>query len=187
MLCCYFRGFFLTKMPMKTRSSILGCLTIAAFLSISSAAQAWSNSLYDPTHAVSVTNNPLINFGPQASHFRYDPRMIRAAEIAAERAHPHSTRECWRYVKNALVQAQVVGSRPGTAYAKEAGSELREKFGFKEIHVQNPYEAPIGAVLVYGGHGAGHVEIRTANGFVSDFESLVPSTRPLLGVFLKPS
>ncbi len=174
-------------MPMKISLPVFGFLVFSAFLSVSSSAHAWSNSLYDPTRAVVVTNNPLINFGPKASHFRYDPRMIRAAEIAAERAHPHSTRECWRYVKNALVQAQVVGSRPGTAYAKEAGSELREKFGFKEIHVQDPYEAPIGAVLVYGGHGAGHVEIRTANGFVSDFESLVPSKRPLLGVFLKPS
>ena len=30
---------------------------------------------------------------------------------------------------------------------------------------------PLGSVLVYGGKGAGHVELRTAKGFVSDFAS----------------
>jgi len=41
-------------------------------------------------------------------------------------------------------------------------------------------------VLVYGGPGAGHVEFRTEQGFVSDFLSLHPSTRPLIGIYIKP-
>jgi hypothetical protein len=41
-------------------------------------------------------------------------------------------------------------------------------------------------VLVYGAsQAAGHVEIRTQNGFVSDFVSKTPSRRPLIGVFAK--
>ena len=32
---------------------------------------------------------------------------------------------------------------------------------------------------------AGHVEIRTKNGFVSDFRSKTPSKRPLIGVYAK--
>jgi len=52
--------------------------------------------------------------------------------------------------------------------------------------VSDPYAAPMGAVLVYGASkAAGHVEIRTKDGFVSDFKSKVPSPRPLLGVYAK--
>jgi hypothetical protein len=41
-------------------------------------------------------------------------------------------------------------------------------------------------VLVYDAkRAAGHVEIRTEDGFVSDFRSKIPSRRPLLGVFAK--
>ncbi|MEY2538877.1 MAG: hypothetical protein QOG67_2617, partial [Verrucomicrobiota bacterium] len=32
-----------------------------------------------------------------------------------------------------------------------------------------------------------HVEIRTKDGFVSDFRSKIPSPRPLLGVYTKKS
>jgi len=39
---------------------------------------------------------------------------------------------------------------------------------------------------VYGARkAAGHVEIRTVDGFVSDFKSSVPSPRPLVGVYTK--
>ena len=45
---------------------------------------------------------------------------------------------------------------------------------------------PIGSVLVYGSRrGAGHVEIRTRRGFVSDFRASAPSRRPLIGVYAK--
>jgi hypothetical protein len=46
--------------------------------------------------------------------------------------------------------------------------------------------APVGSVLVYGGRGAGHVEFRTKQGFVSDFSTPNPSKRPLIGVYVKP-
>jgi hypothetical protein len=146
-----------------------------------------NDSLYNPQEAVPVVQTPTLNFGPQASKFRYDKRMIRAAEIAERRARVHSASLCWRYVKKALLEAQVVGSYPSTGYAKQAGAELMNKYGFKPLKVKNPYQAPIGSVLVYGGRGAGHVEIRTDDGFVSDFASATPSPRPLIGVYVKPS
>ena len=116
-----------------------------------------------------------------------DPRLCRAATIAQERANAHSHSLCWRFVKEALVAAGVVRSRPTTLLAKQAGQELVNNYGFKKLPVSNPYEAPLGAVLVYGATraAAGHVEIRTQDGFVSDFRSKTPSRRPLIGVFAK--
>jgi len=115
-----------------------------------------------------------------------DPKLMRAATIAEERAHAHSRSQCWHYVKEALVAAGVVSSRPKTAYAKQAGQELVSSYGFKKLPLQDPYQAPVGSVLVYNAkRAAGHVEIRTKDGFVSDFRSKTPSRRPLLGVFIK--
>ena len=115
-----------------------------------------------------------------------DPKLCRAATIAEERARAHSHCLCWRFVKEALVAAGVVKSRPQTPLAKQAGQELVSNYGFKKLPVSNPYEAPIGAVLVYGGsRAAGHVEIRTQDGFVSDFRSKTPSRRRLIGAFAK--
>lgn len=115
-----------------------------------------------------------------------DPKLMRAASIADERAHAHSRRQCWHYVKEALLAAGVIRSRPTSVYAKQAGQELVSSFGFKQLAVTDPYQAPIGSVLVYNANrAAGHVEIRTKDGFVSDFRSKTPSRRPLLGVFVK--
>ena len=115
-----------------------------------------------------------------------DPKLRRAATIAEERAHAHSLSKCWHFVKEALVAAGVVKSRPQTTLAKQAGQELVNNYGFKKLPVSNPYEAPVGSVLVYDAkRAAGHVEIRTQNGFVSDFRSKTPSRRRLLGVFAK--
>jgi hypothetical protein len=123
---------------------------------------------------------------PFAGNSKIDPRLRRAATIAEERAHAHSLSKCWHFVKEALVAAGVVKSRPQTPLAKQAGQELVNNYGFKKLPVSNPYEAPVGSVLVYGANrAAGHVEIRTENGFVSDFRSKTPSRRPLLGVFAK--
>ncbi len=66
-------------------------------------------------------------------------------------------------------------------WAKQAGDELCRRYGFTKLAVRNPMKAPVGAVLVYGGPDAGHVEIRTATGFVSDFVSPTPYPRPFLG------
>ena len=112
--------------------------------------------------------------------------VTSAATIAEERAHAHSLKKCWHFVKEALVAAGAVKSRPQTTLAKQAGQELVNNYGFKKLVVSDPYQAPVGAVLVYGAsQAAGHVEIRTQNGFVSDFVSKTPSRRPLIGVFAK--
>jgi hypothetical protein len=115
-----------------------------------------------------------------------DPKLMRAATIAQERARAHSRSRCWQYVKEALLASGAVNSYPKTAYAKEAGQELVSSYGFKKLAVRDPFRAPVGSVLVYGASkAAGHVEIRTKEGFVSDFRSKIPSPRPLLGVYAK--
>jgi hypothetical protein len=125
--------------------------------------------------------NPVAKADPSI-----DPKLRRAATIAEERARAHSLKKCWAFVKEALVAAGVVKSRPQTPLAKQAGQELMNNYGFKKLPVSNPYEAPVGSVLVYGAkRAAGHVEIRTETGFVSDFRSETPSRRPLIGVFAK--
>jgi hypothetical protein len=115
-----------------------------------------------------------------------DERMIEAMHLAERGARSRSIHRCWRYVKRALQAADVVECYPQTALAKQAAVELPERYGFARLEVEDPFEAPVGAVLVYGGRGAGHVEIRTEEGFVSDHASLKPSPRPLIGVFVKP-
>ena len=94
-----------------------------------------------------------------------DPKLMRAASIAEERAHAHSREQCWHYVKEAL---------------------LVSTYGFRKLAVRDPYKAPVGSVLVYNASkGAGHIEIRTKSGFASDFRSKIPSPRPLIGVYTK--
>ena len=117
---------------------------------------------------------------------RLNPKLMRAATIADERARAHSKSRCWHYVKEALVASGVVDGRPKTALAKQAGDELVRDYGFKKLPIRDPFAAPIGSVLVYSARGAaGHVEIRTKTGFVSDFRSKTPSKRPLIGVYAK--
>jgi hypothetical protein len=115
-----------------------------------------------------------------------DRKLMQAATIAQERAHAHSRSRCWHYVKDALLASGVIDSRPKTAYARDAAQELVSNYGFKRLSVNDPFSAPLGSVLVYGtSRTVGHVEIRTKDGFVSDFRSKTPSPRPLLGVYAK--
>src|SRR5438874_6409165 len=115
-----------------------------------------------------------------------DGRLMQAASIAEERAHAHSRSRCWHYVKEALLASGVVDSRPKTELARDAASELVSNYGFKKLPVTDPFAEPVGSVLVYGtSRSVGHVELRTKNGFVSDFRSPTPSRRPLLGVYAK--
>jgi hypothetical protein len=146
-----------------------------------------SDSLFDPESATELTPEQRSFFGPKSAQFHYDARMVRAAQIAMERAHPEPTWRCWHYVKDALLDAGVIATRPTTAWAKDAGQELCEKFGFTKLRTTNPFHAPVGAVIVYGGRDAGHVELRTASGFVSDFVSTTPYPRKVIGIFVKPS
>ena len=144
------------------------------------------NSLFDSQNARKLDSTEVKAFGPKAGKFRYDSTMLNAARIAADRAHAHSQSSCWRYVKQALLAAKTIDSYPKTAYAKQAAAELTNDYGFKKLAISDPFQAPLGSVLVYGGRGAGHVEIRTQEGFVSDFATPRPSKRPLIGVYVKP-
>jgi hypothetical protein len=115
-----------------------------------------------------------------------DPKLMRAASIAEERAHAHSRSLCWHYVKEALLASGVIDSRPKSELARDAADDLVTNYGFKKLSVRDPFAAPIGSVLVYGtSRSVGHVEIRTRDGFVSDFRSPTPSRRPLIGVYAK--
>jgi len=116
-----------------------------------------------------------------------DPVMLKAANIAEHRALPRSTSLCWRYVKEALVAAGGVPSYPQTVYAKDAGRDLVQHYGFVQLPVRNAEYAPVGSVLVYGGRGAGHVEMRTVHGFVSDYCCNQPADLPFLGAFTRLS
>jgi len=117
---------------------------------------------------------------------RIDSRLVQAATVAQERAHAHSRSRCWHYVKDALLASGVIDSRPKTELARDAASELVNNYGFKKLSVSDPFSAPVGSVLVYGtARSVGHVEIRTKDGFVSDFRSPTPSKRPLIGVYAK--
>jgi len=123
-------------------------------------------------------------FGKVDRHI--DQKLMQAATIAQERAHAHSRSRCWHYVKEALLASGVIDSRPKSALAKNAAQDLVSNYGFKKLLVNDPFAAPVGSVLVYGANrAAGHVEIRTREGFVSDFRSRTPSPRPLLGVYAK--
>ena len=115
-----------------------------------------------------------------------DGKLMQAATIAQERAHAHSRSMCWHYVKEALLASGVIDSRPKSELAKDAAQDLVSNYGFKKLSMSDPFAAPVGSVLVYGANrAAGHVEIRTRDGFVSDFNSKTPSHRPLLGVYAK--
>lgn len=171
--------------PMKIQACIFHFVVFVALLS-AQMAQAGDSS---PGSAV-IWNSPsrlTALFGPRAAQFKYDRRMIHAAEIATSRAYPQPTWRCWHFVKDALLDAGVISSRPASPWAKQAGDELCGKFGFKKLPVKDPRDAPVGAVIVYGGADAGHVELRTETGYVSDFISRTPYPRPLIGVYVKES
>lgn len=116
---------------------------------------------------------------------RIDPRLMRAAAIAQQHATARSQARCWHYVKDALVAAGAISSYPKTAYAAEAGDELVHTYGFKRLPIRDPYAAPVGAVIVYGNRSRGHVELRTRDGFVSDYHSKNACFYPLIAVYGK--
>ena len=86
-----------------------------------------------------------------------------------------------------MLAAGVIDSYPRTHYACQAGAELVRAYGFRKLSTRDPYSAPVGSVLVYGkgSNGAGHVELRTRDGFVSDYRSKNRCRYPLLAVYAK--
>lgn len=163
-----------TSLNLCILSVLLSGLAIQAKDSTTDDGVIWNS----PAHSLAL-------FGPRAAQFKYDRRMIRAAEIAASRAYAQPTWRCWHFVKDALLDSGVISKRPVSPWAKQAGDELCATFGFRKLPVTNPKDAPVGAVIVYGGADAGHVELRTSSGYVSDFISRTPYPRPLIGVYVK--
>ena len=184
----------LPMLKLTSLTIISACVAALAFQSATSALAAAAEKPFvikDATgKAVSV---PLVDDSAKrkltAPIAKVDPKvnvtLVRAASIAQERAYAHSKSRCWHFVKEALVAAGAVNSRPKTALAKQAADELVQNYGFKKLPINDPYAAPLGSVLVYGGKGAGHIEIRDKTGFVSDFRTQTPSKRKLIGVYSK--
>ncbi len=160
-------------------------LALAAFWPGMVSMTSGADSLFDPARARPLSKAQSSLFGPKASSLTYDARMIRAAEIAQKRAQPRMTWHCWKYVKDALLAAEVVATRPQSRWAGQAGDELCRTYGLTKLPITDPYKAPDCAVVVYAGADGGHVEIRTADGFVSDFVSRTAYPRPLVGVYVK--
>ena len=138
---------------------------------------------------------------------------LRAAKIARDSVLPRSAGKCYRYVKRALLGGGAVDHYLGGASAIEAGPILIQQ-GFVDIlnlsaaGIKSPYDAPLGAVIVYKATATatdrnrihGHIEIRTADGFASDYFSPRARTlarengltlnaangRSVAGVYVKP-
>src|SRR2546423_6027639 len=72
--------------------------------------------------------HPFAKVDPQI-----DPKMRRAATIAEERARAHSLSKCWHFVKEALVAAGAVETRPQTTLAQQARHEPVEKYGVQKM------------------------------------------------------
>lgn len=164
---------------------ISSLLALVLLLGFSKSASAQAMYGYGYGYGIYYTRT----FAPVHPSAQHDPRihssLVRASQIADHRAEPHSLLRCWRYVKTALLEAGAVSAYPSTAYAKEAGSELVGRYGFVRLPIRDPYHAPVGSVIVYGGRGAGHVELRTEHGFVSDYRSHWACRFPLIGVYAK--
>jgi LysM repeat protein len=137
------------------------------------------------------------------NNLQLDARSVRAAELAEARALPGSRGLCYRYVKQALQQSGAVNTYLPGGSAIQAGPHL-ERQGYTNIlnrpgfNIRSPYDAPPGAVLVYAGGQHGHIELRTRNGFASDYfsprartggagEGLDGRGRRLVGVYIKPA
>ncbi|HUD30035.1 MAG TPA: LysM peptidoglycan-binding domain-containing protein [Novosphingobium sp.] len=138
---------------------------------------------------------------------------VKSASIARQAVLPRSIGKCYRYVKRALLNGGAVGHYLGGEAANEAGPLLvREGFvdilGLAAAGIRSPYDAPVGAVIVYKATPTatdrnriyGHIEIRTADGFASDYFSPRARTgarenglainsasgRVVCGVYVKP-
>lgn len=92
--------------------------------------------------------------------------------------------QCYKYVKIALLASGMTKHYLGKEEAKNAGGELKKE-GYRNLlddpnhGLKNPYDAPVGAVIVYDvtdGTRWGHIEVRVRGGFASDYFSSRPRT-----------
>lgn len=116
-----------------------------------------------------------------------------------------SSYDCAYYVRKALAGTLLPKGTGPLGDAKHVGCRLQEH-GMKNLCktgcssksytcMMDPYAAPAGSVLIYdnvgrGCHPAGHIEIRTSNGFISDYFSTRPRNagnkcRRLIGIWVK--
>lgn len=183
-----------TLLPILLTAGVLACSTFTARAQLSSFDES-RFSYTSPSgtrHSVRVMHHywsvPIVHPFAQLDS-RIDPKLRRAATFAEERSSAQSKARCWRYVKEALLASGAVASYPATNYACQAGDELVSKYGFHKLSLRDPYQAPLGAVLVYGqgSNGAGHVELRTKTGFVSDYHSKNRCKYPLIAAYVKYS
>ena len=106
------------------------------------------------------------------------------AKLAEQGTNPGgSTGYCYRAVKNHLCAAGYIDSSEKLWgwQAKNAGPEL-ESIWFKKV--SSPW---IWDVIVYAGGQHGHIEIKTANGYASDyFSKTSPWNRTVIGIYRPP-
>ena len=116
----------------------------------------------------------------------------------------NSTYDCAFYVRKAL-RGTILPDGDGLGHAKDMGCNL-QKHGMVNLCrtgcaagsptcFLDPFKVPVGAVLIYDNvgyncHWAGHAEVKTPTGFVSDYFSTKPrniatNCRRLIGVWVK--
>lgn len=111
-----------------------------------------------------------------------------AGSIALSRC-PGTTGRCLKAVRIAVQTAKGMPLKGDVLYAKDFGPVLVEKYKATPLRIRDPKKAPVGAIIVYGPWGksrnpAGHVEIKTAKGYVSDHISKTPYPGPVRGIYL---
>lgn len=200
---------------------------IAAHYNVTVAALADANGIANP-NLIAVGTKLVIPTGGEAR--AVDPILLdvpdlhgdvpepgrtslKSASIARQSVLARSAGLCYRYVKRALLAGGAVDHYLGGKAALEAGPLLVQE-GFVDIlglptaGIRSPYDAPEGAVIVYKATPTatdrnriyGHIEIRTADGFASDYFSQRARTGPrdnglalnsasgrvVCGVYVKP-
>jgi LysM repeat protein len=115
--------------------------------------------------------------------------MAAAIAYAMKHAHKTSQHLCLKYVKRALFATKMIPTYPGVIAAKDFGPSLAAA-GFQNLLETKPgtnlSTAPVGAVIIYrpvemqvheGKTIYGHIEIKTADGYVSDYFTTSPTYR----------
>ncbi|MFP5519349.1 MAG: hypothetical protein ACLGGX_05560 [Bdellovibrionia bacterium] len=119
----------------------------------------------------------------RVSVYSYSKQTDKAIRHAMKNKKPRPIRYCYRYVKRALLAADIVQTYPPGGHARDAMVDLKAQ-GMTNMlenpewaaRIKSPQDAPKGAVLVYlhkDKRRSGHIEIKTDHGtkggFVSDF------------------
>ena len=107
--------------------------------------------------------------------------IIQLAAEGDQSAWDTIVRTYWRKVFNVNVEGALRMSQCIAPVMRDGGGGSIVNVGSMEGYCPSHPRS-----VVYGASkAAGHVEIRTKDGFASDFRSKIPSPRPLLGVYAK--